>query len=72
MPLGRIGMHANLVETHWQLLAIVVFVFPLVHVLVSKRARGMEMVGWAIVVLLFSYLGWAIYLIVTARRDHAS
>jgi hypothetical protein len=47
---------------------IIVGVFylgPIIWVLFSRRSRGAAKFGWFIVVLLFSWLGLAVFLIVT-------
>jgi hypothetical protein len=54
----------------WQIATalIIVAVFylgPIIWVLFSGRSRGAAKFGWFIVVLLFSWLGLAVFLIVT-------
>lgn len=51
----------------WQLLTIFILfgslLIPLMLTLFSKRANGGQKVGWAILVLCTSWIGYAIFLI---------
>jgi hypothetical protein len=56
-------------------LAIVAFIYltPVIWVLLSGRSRGGAKFGWLLVVLFFSWLGLAAFLIVTqAQRNRAN
>lgn len=56
----------------WQLLIIVAFVagylFPIIHVLVSKRSYGGAKFGWVIATVMFSLLAYCVFLIVTQPK----
>lgn len=58
----------------WVLLIVAFFYLtPLLWVVLSPRSRGGAKLGWFIVVLLFSWLGFAVFLIVTqSPRDRAN
>jgi hypothetical protein len=43
------------------------YILPLLFVLFSSRSHGGATFGWFIVTLLFSWLGFAIFLIVTQK-----
>lgn len=43
----------------------VLILFPLLHVLFSRRSHGGATLGWFIAVLLFSWVAWVVFLIVT-------
>ncbi|WP_444927193.1 hypothetical protein ACJJI4_04280 [Microbulbifer sp. TRSA002] len=53
----------------WQLIILLMivlfFVVPVVHVLVSSRSHGGAKVGWFLGVFFFSWLVYAVFLIVT-------
>jgi hypothetical protein len=52
------------------LILLAVFLLPIVWVLFSSRSHGGAKLGWFVVVLFFSWLGFAVFLIVTQRsRD---
>jgi hypothetical protein len=42
-----------------------VFLTPILWVLLSSRSRGGAKFGWLMIVLFFSWLGFAVFLIVT-------
>ena len=48
------------------------YVLPLLWVLVSNRTQGGTKFGWFIVVLLFSWLGLAVFLIITKVPNRES
>ena len=51
----------------------VLYLAPIIWVLSSRRSRGGAKVGWFIVALCFSWLGLAVFLIVTqAPQDRAN
>lgn len=56
----------------WQLLIILlillVLVFPMIHVLVSKRSHGGAKIGWLLAVFIFSILAYIPFLIVTQKQ----
>jgi membrane protein implicated in regulation of membrane protease activity len=47
------------------LILFIVYLLPIIWVLVSGRSHGGAKFGWFIVVLFFSWLGVAVFLIVT-------
>jgi len=47
------------------LLILAVFLVPIIWVVLSSRSHGGAKPGWLVVVLLFSWLGFAVFLIVT-------
>ncbi|QFT54423.1 hypothetical protein [Microbulbifer sp. THAF38] len=49
----------------WQLIIILLLIVPIVHVLISSRSHGGAKVGWFFGVLFFSWLVYAVFLIVT-------
>lgn len=49
----------------WQLIILVVLLWPIVHVLISDRSHGGAKFGWFLAVLFFSWFAFAIFLIVT-------
>lgn len=60
--------------TPWVALGFVALFYltPILWVLLSSRSRGGAKFGWLIVVLLFSWLGFAVFLIATqASRKRA-
>ena len=65
--------------TFWQdpmvwALAIVAFIYltPVIWVLLSSRSRGGAKFGWFMVILFFSWLGLAVFLIVTQAQRNRS
>ena len=60
---------SHLAPLLWEIFPFVVaffiYVLPLLWVLVSGRSRGGAKLGWFIVVLIFSWLGFAVFLIAT-------
>lgn len=46
---------------------LILTIFPFLHVLFSGRSDGGAKLGWLIAVLCFSWIAWAIFLIVTQR-----
>jgi hypothetical protein len=55
-------------------LAIVAFIYlaPVIWVLLSSRSRGGAKFGWFMVILFFSWLGLAVFLIVTQAQRNRS
>lgn len=46
---------------------IIAFIFwPMIHVLASQQVKGGKRAGWFILVLLFSWVGYAVFLIVNS------
>ena len=60
----------------WALVAVGVVLFiyltPVLWVLLSSRSRGGAKLGWFLVVLFFSWLGLAVFLIVTQAQRNRS
>lgn len=55
------------------LILLAVFLLPIVWVLFSSRSHGDAKLGWFVVVLFFSWLGFAVFLIVTqSSRNQTS
>ena len=52
----------------WHWVVLLFFYWPVVHVLVSQRSSGGAKVGWTVITILLSYLGWAIFLIATQKN----
>ena len=71
------GVHTQIVHRHsttlWQdampwvplVFVALFYLTPILWVLLSSRSRGGAKFGWFILVLLFSWLGFAVFLIVT-------
>jgi len=54
-------------------LFFVLYLAPIIWVLSSRRSHGGAKLGWFLVALFFSWLGLAVFLIVTqAPRDQAN
>ena len=51
------------------LILFVIYLLPIIWVLVSGRSHGGAKFGWFIVAVFFSWLGLAIFLIVTQAVD---
>lgn len=51
----------------WQLIFLLLLLFPLIHVLVSGRSHGGAKFGWFIAVLFFSWLAYIVFLIFTQK-----
>ena len=47
---------------------LLVVVFPMIHVLVSKRSHGGAKTGWFLAVFIFSILAYIPFLIVTQKQ----
>jgi len=46
------------------------FVFPLIHVAISRRSSGNARLGWFLAVVFFSWIGWVVFLICThSKKD---
>jgi hypothetical protein len=56
----------------FQLVILIVLLAPMVHVVVSDRSHGGAKAGWFLVVMLFSLLGYAVFLIVTQKNKQSS
>ena len=59
----------------WQLLILLIVVFPVIPLLLtafSKRANGAQKVGWVILIVFTSWIGYAIFLIVTSFMNTQS
>ena len=52
-------------------LSVVVIVFPLIHVLASKRSHGGAKFGWFFAVFCFSWLAYIVFLIATQPQKDA-
>ena len=52
----------------FQILIIIVLLAPLVHVLASGRSHGGAKFGWFIAVLIFSWLAYIAFLIITQKN----
>ena len=51
----------------------VFYVFPTMHILLSRRSNGGATFGWILVNLIFPILGWGIFLIATQpEKDRIS
>lgn len=48
-------------------IALLTWLIPLVWVLFSNRSEGGATFGWCIIVLVFSWLGFAVFLIITQK-----
>jgi len=55
----------------WQLIILIALLFPIIHVLASKRSHGGAKFGWFLAVLIFSWLAYIIFLIVTQSTKDA-
>ncbi len=55
----------------WQLIILLLILLPSVYVLVSGRSHGGAKFGWFIVALLLSWIGLAVFLIVTQKEKDA-
>lgn len=60
----------------WQLLILsiplfAVFLLPLLLTFLSKRAQGAPKLGWCILVVFTSWIGYAIFLIASPNLDSA-
>ena len=67
---GRTQENSSMPPEMWIVLVILigllaVYLIPIIWVLVSGRSRGGAKFGWLIVVLFFSWIGLALFLIVT-------
>ncbi len=51
------------------LVIVIVFFWPLVHVLFSNRVQGNAKYTWATIVLLTSWIGYLVFLIKTSPDD---
>ncbi|HEY8010435.1 MAG TPA: hypothetical protein VIE67_05500 [Rudaea sp.] len=56
---------------HWLVVFVLLLVAPL-FVLLSPRVTGYEKLGWVIVTVFSSWIGLAVFLIVTAGRPKLS
>ena len=56
----------------WQLIILLLILLPSVYVLVSGRSHGGAKFGWFIVALLLSWIGLAVFLIVTQKEKTPS
>lgn len=68
-------MHANPEAVTLIVIGIIVgsfYILPLLFVLFSSRSHGGATFGWFIVTLLFSWLGFAIFLIVTQKPQRGA
>ena len=66
-------MHSHHSLTWWQeaipfVVFFLVYFVPLIWVLSSSRSRGGAKFGWFLVVLFFSWVGLAVFLIVTQSQ----
>lgn len=50
------------------LLPLALVLIPVILVLASRRVNGSEKLGWALVVLCTSLLGYGVFLIVTHKK----
>lgn len=48
-----------------ELIAVIIILFPIIHVLASDRSHGTSTFAWFVVMLLFSWLGWLVFIIAT-------
>ena len=51
-----------------QILLLILFLIPLLHVIGSPRSQGGAKVGWVILMVLFSWLAYPVFLIVTQKE----
>lgn len=51
-----------------QLLLVLAYLWPLLHVLVSPRSAGGAKFGWIVLMFLFSWLAYPIFLITTQKN----
>lgn len=58
--------------TVWQLLVLLVIVWPALHVIFSSRSHGGAKFGWLLAVILFPLLAYIVFLIVTQRPKEAA
>lgn len=52
----------------WQLIIALLYLAPVFHVLFSKRSSGGAKVGWVILTLMFTWLAYGVFLIVTQKK----
>jgi len=52
----------------FQLLLVLVYVWPMIHVLISPRSVGGARFGWFVLMFLFSWLAYPFYLITTQKN----
>jgi len=53
------------------IVTIFIIVFPLIHVLASKRSHGGAKFGWFMAVFFFSWLAYIVFLIATQPQKDA-
>lgn len=52
----------------YQVLLFILLIVPALHVVSSPRSRGGAKVGWFILMILFSWLAYPVFLIVTQKE----
>lgn len=52
----------------FKLLLVALYIWPMIHVIISPRSTGSARVGWFILMLLFSLPAYAVYLVVTQKN----
>ena len=55
-------------EIMYQVLLFILIIIPALHVIASPRSRGGAKVGWFILMVLFSWLAYPFFLIVTQKE----
>ena len=59
MGIGGFGITGVLILLLW--------VLPIIHVIISDRSRGPARFLWFVAVLIFSWVGYIVYLLATRR-----
>jgi hypothetical protein len=67
-PRGITLHDADVVVLVVLLIVVLIYLTPLLWVLLSSRSRGGSKFGWFVVVVCFSWLGLAVFLIVTQKN----
>lgn len=49
----------------WELIFILILFLPPIHVLISSRSYGGAKFGWFLATIIFSWLGYIVFLILT-------
>ena len=71
MELDGIATWEDIIPILMVTIFILIIVFPLIHVLASKRSHGGAKFGWFIAVFCFSWLAYIVFLIATQPQKDA-
>jgi len=52
----------------WQIIILIVALFPILHVLISDRSSGGAKFGWFLATLFLSWIGYIAFLVLTPTK----